>query len=166
MSKYMWHIYGNLYDSYIWLPYMLVYEIAIHLIYVVHIWPSPICCHIFVTNMLSYISKCISAYILKYYKIGRFKYVKIYVAHIWQLIWLIYLTTIYARIWDSNTFLIYVVHICPSPICCHICLTNMLLYMSKCISAYILKYYKIGRLKYMWHIYGNLYDYHICPYMR
>ena len=109
MSKYMWHIYGNLYDSYIWLPYMPIYEKAIHflvyeMIYVVHICPSPICCHIFLTNMLSYISKCISAYILKYYKIGRFKYVKIYVAHIWQLIWPIYLTTIYARIWDSNNW--------------------------------------------------------------
>ena len=96
------------------------------------------------TNMLSYIShqyvviyfKMYFRIYVKYCKIGRFKYVKIYVAHIWQLIWPIYLTTIYAHIWDSNTFLSIWNHICGP-------------YMSKCISAYILKYYKIGRFKYV-----------------
>ena len=120
--------------------------------YVVHICPLPICCHIFLTNMLSYISKCISAYILKYYKIGRFKYVKIYVAHIWQLIWPIYLTTIYARIWDSNTFLsiwngniflsICMFLVCPNKwfpyIMTSMC-TYISTYISKCIPTYILK---------------------------
>ena len=92
MSKYMWHIYGNLYDPYIWLPYMPVYEKAIHflvyeMIYVVHICPSPICCHMSYQYVVIYVQM----YFRIYFKILQNWPSQIYVAHIWQLIWLPYM---------------------------------------------------------------------------
>ena len=76
----------------------------------------------------------------KMYKIGRFKYVKIYVAHIWQLIWPIYLTTIYAHIWESNPFLSIWNDICGP----YMSLTNMLSYMSyQYVVIYVQMYFRI-----------------------